>query len=121
MNIFLSCILLGLSMIANAGDTLSMTVNADKTGFVVKLPANPTTGFQWQIVKFDNRLFTLSSSQYQRQKTNLIGSGGQMLFTFTLNKGKGYPAKTTMVFKYARSWEPNTAIIKKVIVNFESM
>lgn len=117
---FLGCILLGLPMIANASDALSMAVNVNQASFIVKLAANPTTGFQWQVVKFDKSLLTLSSSQYQRKKINLIGTGGQMLFKFTLNKGKSYPTKTTMVFKYARSWEPDTATIKNVIINFMS-
>ncbi len=118
MKIFLGCILLGLSMIANAEDTLSMTVNPDEGRFVVKLAANPTTGFQWSVVKYDKNLLTLSSSEYQKPQTHLIGAGGQMVFTFTLNKGKSYPDKTNLVFKYARSWEPNTATIKNVTVNF---
>lgn len=118
MKIFLSCILLGLSMIANADDTLSMNVNPEESSFVVKLAANPTTGFQWSVVKYDKNLLTLSSSQYQKPQTNLIGAGGQMMFTFTLNKGKSRPDKTNLVFKYARSWEPNTATTKNVTVDF---
>nr|WP_172653492.1 protease inhibitor I42 family protein [Legionella fallonii] len=118
MNIFLGCILLGFSMIANANDTLSMIVNPDKGSFVVKLAANPTTGFQWSVIEYDKKLLTLSGSQYQKPQTNLIGAGGQMFFTFTLNKGKSYPDKTNLVFKYARSWEPDTATIKNVTVNF---
>lgn len=118
MKIILGCLLLSLSIIANAGDDLSMNINSNETSFVVTLSANPTTGYQWSVVQFDKSLLTLSSSQYQRSQTNLIGSGGQMLFTFTLNKGKSYPSKTTMQFKYARSWEHNSGSVKNVTVNF---
>ena len=118
MNILLGVVLLGFSIIANAGDDLSMNVNSSDTSFVVKLASNPTTGYQWKVVQFDKDLLTLSSSQYQRPQTNLIGAGGQMFYTFTLNKGKSYPKKTKMVFKYERSWEPNSGMVKNVTVNF---
>ena len=122
MNILLGYVLLAFSLIANAGsaagDDLTMNVNSSQSSFVVQLAANPTTGFQWQAVKYDKNLFSLISSHYQKGQTNLIGAGGQMQFTFTLNKGKSYPAKTKMLFKYARSWEPETSTLKKVTVNF---
>ena len=118
MNLFLSCLLLGLSLVANASDKVSMTVNPTQGGFVVKLNANPTTGFQWKIVRFDKKILTLTNSQYHKPQTNRIGAGGQMFFTFSLNKSKNYPDKTNIVFKYARPWETNSGTIKNVTVNF---
>jgi inhibitor of cysteine peptidase len=121
MNILLGYVLLAFSIIANAGsagDDLTMNANSSQSSFVVQLAANPTTGFQWQVVNYDKKLFSLISSHYQKAQTNLIGSGGQMQFTFTLNKGKSYPEKTKMLFKYARSWEPETSTLQKVTVNF---
>ncbi len=95
-----------------------MNVDVNDPSFVVTLPANPTTGFQWSIVRFDKNLLTLRSSNYERPKTNLIGAGGQMHFTFTRQKGKSYPESTVIVLKYARSWEPDTATLKSIQVNF---
>jgi inhibitor of cysteine peptidase len=111
-------LLLGFSMMAYANDNLTLNVNVDKPGFEVTLPANPTTGFQWSVVHFDKNLLTLSSSNYERPNTNLIGAGGQMHFTFMLQKGKSYPERTEIVLKYARSWEPESATEKNVVVNF---
>lgn len=118
MNIFFGALLFCFSILAHAGDSLAITVGANQNSFVVKLPANPTTGFQWKVVQFDKNLLTLSNSQYQKAQTNLIGAGGQMAFTFTLNNKKNLPEKTKMTFKYSRSWEPGTATVKKVVVNF---
>lgn len=118
MNLIFGVLLLGFSIIANAGDGLTMNVNSSDTSFVVKLDSNPTTGYQWKVVHFDKNLLTLTSSEYQMPKTQLIGAGGQMFFAFTLNKGKKYPASTKMVFKYQRSWEPNSGMVKNVTVNF---
>lgn len=118
MKITLTILFWSLSLIANAQDDLSIKVNNNASSFVVSLDANPSTGFQWSVVHYDKTLLTLNSSQYQMPKTKLIGAGGQMLFTFGLNKDQTYPEKTNMQFKYARSWEPNTATTKNVTVLF---
>lgn len=117
--IILSAVLFwGFSIMANASDNLSINVTSSQPSFIVSLAANPTTGYQWSAVKFDKDLLTLTSSKYQKPNTKLIGAGGQMLFTFTLNKGKTYPKETNMVFKYARSWEPESGTVKNITVNF---
>ncbi|MCW8443980.1 protease inhibitor I42 family protein [Fluoribacter gormanii] len=118
MKTVLSLLLLGFSTTIQANNNLSMNVNVNDPSFVVTLPANPTTGFQWSIVRFDKDILTLRSSTYERPKTNLIGAGGQMHFTFAKQKGKNYPESTIIVLKYARSWEPNTATLKSITVNF---
>lgn len=120
MKVLLSMFLLGCSMIANSNDTLTINVDSKQSNFTVTLKANPTTGYQWSVVKYDKKLLTLSGSQYQKPNTKLIGAGGQMVFTFTLNKGKSYPASTDMVFKYARSWEPDSATVQNVTIQFGS-
>lgn len=118
MNRVLGFLLLGFSLIANAGTNLELNVDAKQSSFVVTLAANPTTGYNWSVLEFDKNLLTLTSSQYQKAKNKLIGAGGQMLFTFALNKGKSYPHSTSMTFKYARSWDANSATLQKVTVNF---
>jgi inhibitor of cysteine peptidase len=118
MNNLLFAVLLAFSVSAFADDDLVIKVNKKQPSFVVSLAANPTTGYQWSVEQFDKSLFTLTSSNYQRPQTNLIGAGGTMLFTFTLKQGKIYPNQTKMTFKYARSWEPDSASVKNVTINF---
>lgn len=118
MKMLLSWLLMGFSVLSYANNDVVMKVSSKDPSFVVSLAANPTTGYQWSVVKFDKNLLTLSNSIYEKPQTNLIGAGGKMLFIFNLNKGKTYPAYTKMVFKYARSWEPDSGTIKKVTINF---
>ena len=118
MKILFSSLLLGFAMTVHADDELSLDVNVKDPSFVISLPANPTTGFQWAVDQYDKNILTLSSSVYQKPQTNLVGAGGQMQFTFTLQKGKALPEHTHLQFKYARAWEPKTATVKKVQVNF---
>jgi inhibitor of cysteine peptidase len=120
MNIIIGSIMSALSLIVHA-DTLSVNVEKKQSSFVVRLAANPTTGFQWSVVSYDKELFTLSASSYQKPSTKLIGAGGHSLFTFTLKKGYAYPKSTALVFKYARPWENKGGSIQNVTVNFGTM
>jgi len=118
MNLLLGSLLFGFSVLAYASDHLSLNVNIGEPGFIVTLDANPTTGYQWSVIQFDKALLTLSASNYQKPQNTLIGAGGQMHFTFKLNKGKNYPDSTKIFFKYSRSWEPGSGTEKTVTVNF---
>lgn len=118
MKILFGCFLFLCSIVAKAEDE-AITVNSDQATFAVRLDANPTTGYNWSVLKYDKQLFSLTNSTYLNPKEGLIGAGGQMLFNFTLNKGVEYPDETIIVFKYARPWDPQHGSIKRVIVSFE--
>ncbi len=101
-----------------ASDTLTISVNKKTPQFMVTLPSNPTTGFQWTVTSYDKKILQLKSSHFVAPQTKLIGAGGQMTFTFAPIKGKSYPDTTKMTFSYARSWEANSGTLKQVVVNF---
>ncbi|ASQ45641.1 protease inhibitor I42 family protein [Legionella clemsonensis] len=114
-----SSLLLACATFTHA-DTMSLNVNPNQKEFIITLPANPTTGYQWTVEKYDKSFLKLLSSNYLAAKTKLIGAGGQMQFTFQLLKGKSYPQSTTMQFKYARPWEQEKGTLKQVTVNFST-
>jgi predicted secreted protein/nitrous oxidase accessory protein NosD len=67
--------------------------------FNITLDSNPTTGYTWT-VDFDSH-FLKENESYQSRPPELIGSGGQQVFTFTpLRSGK-----TMISAVYKRSWE----------------
>jgi inhibitor of cysteine peptidase len=118
MKYLLGSVLLGFAMIAHAGDQ-SLNVDPSATSFVINLPSNPSTGYQWSVLSYDKNLLSLSGTKYQAAKTGLVGSGGETYYTFTLNQDKFYPAQTILSFKYARPWEHNEGSVKKITVNFK--
>lgn len=118
MKLLLSYLLLAMSLIACANNDQSLNVSIKKSSFVVSLPANPTTGYQWSVVEFDKNLLTLSSSHFENTKTDRIGAGGQMHFIFLLKPSKNYPNNTEIKLNYARPWEKNSGTAKSVTVNF---
>ena len=113
-------IFFSFSMMVQAKESLSIHVSAAQPSFVISLAANATTGYQWSVVQFDKDILTLKSSVYQAPQTKLIGAGGQMLFTFSLNKGVSYPLMMSLIFKYARPWEKEiSGSIRQVTVYFD--
>ncbi len=107
------------SWLAYGQKTLTLHANRAAPAFDVTLPANPTTGYQWTVKKFDESLFKLTSKHYISPQSKLIGAGGQMVFSFQLRKGKSYPKQAELSFSYAQPWEPSSATATKVIVKFD--
>jgi inhibitor of cysteine peptidase len=91
-----------------AGAVISFTngiseVNA-KVDHVVAatLPSNPTTGYQWQLMKpLAERTVKLVSHVYRPPQTGLVGAGGQEIWIF---RTMG-PGEAEIVLGYLRSWE----------------
>ena len=125
MKIILGSFLFFCSLYVNAANTVTantvtMTVDSSTPQFVVTLPSNPTTGYQWTVTTYYKKTLQLTRSTYLPPQTKLMGAGGQMTFTFAPIKGKAYPSSTKMTFTYARPWEHNkTGMVKQVTVNFK--
>lgn len=108
-----------MTMVGYAGKPLTVHIARNSKVFEVALPANPTTGFQMKLAKYDQSFLRFKSQRYVASRTHLIGAGGQSIFKFELLNGKSYPKNTTMTFRYAQPWEPSSATFTKVTLLFE--
>jgi len=70
--------------------------------FTISLPANPTTGYEWN-VDYDYVLLKQESDQFEEATpvAKRVGAGGTSAFIFLPMK----PGKSTIYFVYKRSWE----------------
>lgn len=102
-----------------AASMMTVPVKATQAHFTVRLPANPTTGYQWSVVSYNQQLFTLTGSHYEAMKTGRIGSGGVMVFDFTCKAKQARPARAKLVFAYVRSWEKQAVKTRQVDVVFQ--
>jgi inhibitor of cysteine peptidase len=118
MKLMLSGFLFLLSMSTYAVDSVLIMVDPTHPQFVVSLPSNPTTGYQWSVKNYDKNRLTLLTSRYVGPKTKRIGAGGVMTFTFAPMMGKSFPKQTLMVFTYARPWDPSSGTQKKIRIHF---
>ena len=118
MRFFFTALLMFVSCWGYAEIPSSMKVSSSRSSFVVKLPANPTTGYQWSVTSYDKTLLQLIRSDYRASETKLIGAGGVMAFTFKLRSGKTYPAMTKMGFTYARPWDKTSGNLNQISIMF---
>ncbi|MCC5792945.1 MAG: protease inhibitor I42 family protein [Legionellaceae bacterium] len=107
----------GLCHLGNA-ETVVMTVAPGQSLFTVRLAANPTTGYQWSLLRYNQSLLHFESSQYIRPQNNRMGAGGSMEYTFRLKAVDWYPAQTRLEYRYARPWEKKSGQNQTVRVLF---
>lgn len=96
-----------------AGNKETKTIQA-RVGeeFIITLPANPTTGYNWNI-DYDYALLSLQSSDYIASSSKALGARGTSVYVFEpLRSGR-----TTIYFVYKRSWENIVADTKSFQVN----
>lgn len=68
--------------------------------FEISLPANPTTGYNWNVY-YDSALLNLKSSEYVVPSSRSLGARGSSLYIFSPLS----PGRSTIYFVYKRSWE----------------
>ncbi len=112
--VFLACILSAGCVSQNTPVTPAadpvQTITFEKTGtsytigesFLVTLPSNPTTGYDWYAKETDGLNITKA---FIAPDSSLAGAPGQTVFTITSVKEGTYE----YVFEYKRAWENDTA------------
>jgi inhibitor of cysteine peptidase len=89
------------AMADTAGAPGRVTVHAGER-FVVRLDANPTTGFGWRLATPpDPSVATPAGSEYVPAPGDLVGSGGEETWRFDAVA----PGHTRIVLEYVRPWE----------------
>lgn len=77
---------------------------------VITLESNKTTGYSWDLVKpIDKDVVGFIDNKYLAPTTNRAGAPGKELWNFRAT-GRG---KTTLTFRYVRSWEKDVPPAKK--------
>jgi len=83
-----------------AGKTVTLAAGDQ---LVVSLPANPGTGYSWEMqpAPDENILTLVDEPQFSAQDTNRVGAPGLLRFTFDARN----PGETTLTLVYHRGWE----------------
>jgi inhibitor of cysteine peptidase len=113
-----------LTILSNGVNAVNsdIVINAStiQPNVTIALPANPNTGYQWIIKTYDKTLLHLAYSHYTHVNTSRIGTGGRMVYTFTVVKRPMASKKTLLVFNYMRPWEPEKNTLQRVVINFQA-
>ena len=118
---FVLTLILGANAFATSNnsspDDKAIMVNASQPDFTIQLRANPTTGYQWYIKKYDRNLMQLVSSSFQAFTGKLVGAPGTQIYKFIMLP-ESFKAHhlTCITLAYARAWNLSQASIKKIQV-----
>ena len=84
----------------------------------VRLPANPSTGYQWMVTHYEPALMMAPSHHYVPQHSGLTGAPGYDFWQFKFKKTAfGVSPKTsTVIMEYRRPWEQTRG--RKQIIRF---
>lgn len=84
--------------------------------FTVTLPANPTTGYVWELQSVDTAVLATSSQVlYTPKEGGALGGGGTAAFTFRAIA----PGRATVQMNYARPWEKGAAPARTFVLGVE--
>ena len=87
-------------------DKLSIMVSKEQPQFIIRLKANPTTGYNWFLGEYDAKLITPLKHKYEAPNTKLMGAPGYDVWTFAVKPaGFAVPQTTKLHFSYVRPWE----------------
>lgn len=98
-------VVLGVILTCYAQTTAqTLTLAANTQQFNITLPANPTTGYSWTLMAYDNRYLQVVSHAYQAPTSGLAGAPGQEIWVFHVLPGAKPTTPLTLQFRYARPW-----------------
>lgn len=95
------------------GKDIDLTIGST---LVVKLPSNPSTGYNWSVVGEPSPLKLQKTSFRKNQtKTSTVGASGTSVFQLSANSS----GLATLAMVYRRSWEYNVPPIKTFAVRVD--
>lgn len=115
-NIFHAFFLVAWSLAAMANTTLVAKPQAPVVN--VRLAANPSTGYQWVLVKYDANLMETPASQYVPSHPGVPGASGYTEWRFTIKAAAfAVPQKTSVILEYKRPWEKSAVKQQMIEIN----
>lgn len=91
-------------MVQDCSDDKEMKVAVGQE-FIIALDSNPSTGYGWEVV-IDNDLVSLVGKEYEAHGAEMVGAGGQEIFTFQAQA----VGQAQLNFSYRRPWESQQPI-----------
>ena len=80
--------------------------------FKIEVESNPSTGYKWHLLSFNEDILKLVSSEFVSELTNHMGSSGREHFNFEAKKKGG----TRIKIVYRRTWEKQPRKSKEYFV-----
>jgi predicted secreted protein len=112
----ISCGFMASTAMANPLQTIEQSKQCSSISF--QLPANPTTGYSWQVVDYNQTRFQKEKATFVAPKTKRIGAGGMMTFNFKKIEKDDSGKDAVFLLAYGQAWNKQSYNNTVVIVNF---
>ncbi len=86
--------------LSNADNGKTITLKPGQT-LTLQLTENPTTGYRWSIVPFNDQLLKLTDDRFDLPNSSAMGSGGQRILTFKATRA----GQVNLTLNQKREWE----------------
>lgn len=98
-------LMLGLAFACYGQVDQTLTLAPTTQQFTITLPANPTTGYSWALIAYDNNHIKVVSHTFAAPSAQLPGAPGQDIWVFQVMPGAANVAPLSLQFRYARPWD----------------
>jgi len=97
-----------------------IVVSPKQKMFTLILASNPTTGYSWFLVGYNDKLLKLIHHTFNAPKSKLMGAGGMEVFQFEVKSYAFFAPRVTVIkLIYARPWMLAKGVFsKKAIQRF---
>jgi inhibitor of cysteine peptidase len=86
--------------LSNVDNGKTLTLKPGQT-LTLQLTENPTTGYRWSIVPFNDQLLKLTDDRFDLSNSSAMGGGGKRVFTFQATRS----GQINLNLNQKREWE----------------
>lgn len=109
----------GLLATASMANTFTQVEQSNQCPFVsFQLPANPTTGYSWKVVDYNQARFKEGKVTFNAPKTKRIGAGGTITFHFNKIEKGDNGKDAVFLLAYGQAWEKESYENRIVVIKF---
>lgn len=94
-------------------------VTREKPTIQIRVPANPSTGYNWELDYANNNLISSMGHEYKANPSydGAVGGGGMSVWDFTFNQQAfDFQQMTRIALVYKRSWNDDLPIQSKEFI-----
>jgi inhibitor of cysteine peptidase len=100
---------------------IPIAVSEDSPVIIIKLQANPSTGYSWYLIKIKRKYIEPVSAKYFPPAAHVLGAPGYMIWKFKMKPAAFIvPRMVHFSLSYARTWDLSSAVESQFTVVTQS-
>lgn len=96
----------GTALSANSQPEKAILLTKQRPVYQLVLPSNPSTGYRWYLIAYDDQFLTLVKHDYHQPNGHQLGASGEDKWVFRANSSAfKAPMLLNVQLIYARPWD----------------